>query len=74
MSDKIMRLREEISWHLDEIEKLFRDPVKLTVVIRNLRSPDRDVVMGNDEPADAMAAIKRLGDASAIQIPADVKP
>jgi hypothetical protein len=71
VSPRVMRLREEISWHLDEVEKQFRDPVKITIVVRNLVSSERDVVMGNDAPADAIAAIQRLADGTAILIPAD---
>lgn len=60
--DRIMHVRQKIGEKLDEISKLYRDRVKITLVVRAIDYPDgkRDTVMTEDEPEKAIAALRKL--------------
>lgn len=49
-----------IGQHLAEIKKLYKYPVKITIVIRNPGLFDADLVMSNDNTEDAIAAMRHL--------------
>ena len=69
-SESLRNLRSLLADHLDDIRALFRDEVKITLIIRNTTHADRDVVLGDDDPASAMATIKALVDgAKSIYVP-----
>jgi len=57
---KMEWLRCEIADRLVEIEKLFSEPVKLTVLVRNPAHPDggRDVLLTSDDFETAIAAAR----------------
>lgn len=57
--DEHARLHDAIAVHMDEILKLFKRGARITVVIRNPRYGDAGVVIGNDEPAEIVAELKR---------------
>ena len=62
MSDKLQRLHADISRSLNEIAALF-DPKhtpKMTLIIRTPWLEDGDVLMGNDDYDESIAAINRL--------------
>ena len=52
---------QRVQWHLDEIERLFKPGVKITLLVRTPSHPDgsRDFLMTNDRVGDAIAAIRR---------------
>lgn len=66
-------LQENISYHLDQIGKLFKGKPKVTLVVRNGDSPthDKDVVITNDTAEKAIAAIRELDANPAHILPAD---
>lgn len=51
-------LQESLSIHLDAIQKLFTDQVKVTLVVRNIQRAEADVVIGNDDLDFAIATIE----------------
>ena len=71
--DKVINLRNEVAWHLDEIAKLFKQRPKMTIVIRADWLPNGDVILTDDDQEKAIAAIRRLHEKPDILIPAGVK-
>lgn len=59
MTDKLILLRERMSDHMDAILRMFKPGAKITVVVRNPGHGDADVVIGDDDLDDAIAAIQR---------------
>lgn len=59
---RIEALRRAVAAKLDEIAVLYRDPVKVTLVVRVPAFPDgrRDTVMTDDDPEKAIAALRSL--------------
>ena len=72
MSDaKLRRLHADISAALDAIVELFdkihRDEVKITVVVRTPWLDDGGVLMGNDSYEEVVAEINRLRDRTPVE-------
>jgi hypothetical protein len=71
-------LHADISYHLEQIEKLFKGKPKITLVVRNSDSPthEKDVLMGNDSAEGAISAIRELTANPAYVLPpySEVKP
>ena len=62
MPSPIMRrLQDDLSDDLDRIMKRFKNP-KVTLIVRAPDLPDGDVVIGNDNLDEAIAAVQRLKD------------
>lgn len=59
---RLAALKDELTPHLEEIRALFlrRRDVKLTLVIRCPWMGDGDIVLTDDEPSAAIAAIQHL--------------
>ena len=55
----LTRVGDRIAGHLNEIKRLFKPGVKVTVLVRTLSHPDgtRDLVMTDDTIADAIKAL-----------------
>ena len=61
MNKKIVNLHYAISEHLDEIGKMFKVPVKLTLLARHPTLNDGGVLLSNEDDYDlAIAEIQRL--------------
>ncbi len=56
------RVSDQVSWHLEEIRKLFRDP-KLTLVVRTPSVPDGEFILTDDELAKVVATLDKHRDA-----------
>jgi hypothetical protein len=73
-AESLRVLRAELGWRLDDIRKLFRDDIKITLVIRNTAHDDRDVVMGDDDPESVCRTVRSIADRQHIHIPPDAQP
>jgi hypothetical protein len=53
--------QEEVADHLDKIKSYFKPGVKITVLVRTEGDPEgeRDFMMGDDSPQEAMNMIAR---------------
>jgi len=49
VSQKLIDLHYVISEHLEEIERLFKVPVKVTIIIRTSDEPEGNVVVTDDD-------------------------
>lgn len=60
--ERIRVLRCQISKKLDEISRLYKDDVRITLIVRVPDFPNgaRDTVMSDDDPAQAIAALNKL--------------
>ena len=60
--ERVKLLRAQIAAKLDEIAKLYRDHVKITLIVRAPDFPGgvRDTVMTDDDPERAIAALRSL--------------
>lgn len=60
--ERVQMLRAQIAAKLEEIERLYKDSVKVTLIVRVPSKPDgsRDTVMTNDDPETAIAALRSL--------------
>ncbi len=58
--NRIQQLREDLSEDLNRIARRFKKNPKLTLVVRNPDLADGDVVLSNDDPELAIAAIRGL--------------
>jgi len=56
----VAEVRDEISIHLEEITRLFKPGVKLTIICRHTAVADADVVMTDDDLDEAVGALQRL--------------
>jgi hypothetical protein len=57
---KLIDLHLELGGHLDEIAKLFKPGVRLTLVVRNPeQGPEAGLVIGDDELDEAVEEIRR---------------
>lgn len=58
---RMRALGDDIAGHLDAIGKLFNEPVKITLMVRNPAHPNgaRDVHMSDDDTELAIAAIRK---------------
>lgn len=63
----LRRVGEEVSYHLDEIKKLFLPGVKVTLLVRRPSRPDgsQDFSMSDDDPTEAIRALERRRDEAA---------
>lgn len=57
-SDVIVGLQEKLSNHMDAILRCFKPGATITVVVRNPKYGDADVVIGNDDLDATIAAIQ----------------
>jgi hypothetical protein len=59
---KLQRLHQDISYHLEQIAKLFKrdEGVKLTIVVRMPKREDGGVLLSDDDFDLAIAEIQRL--------------
>lgn len=62
MSAKLQRLHQDISEKLREIDAMFKQSPKITIVIRTPWLEDGGVLLSNDELEQAIAEIRRLAD------------
>lgn len=72
---RVLQLRDAISEKLDEIAALYKDDVKVTLIVRVPGHPDgsRDTTMMSDDPKQAIAALCRLlEDPASEYYPADI--
>lgn len=62
MDDKLARLHEICGDHLDQVRKCFKEPVKLTIFVRNPAWPNgaRDVLVSDDDPQQVAVAILQV--------------
>jgi len=62
MSTILDRLRARIAGYAWDIEGLFTEPVKVTIIVRNPKYPDgrRDCVVTNEADADAPKIIEAV--------------
>lgn len=60
--DRIKALRLSIAKKLDEIAMLYKDDVKITLIVRVPDFPDgrRDTVLSDDDPEKAIASLRGL--------------
>lgn len=58
----------EIGRHLARIAEILPADYRLTLVCRNAGRPDADLVLGDDEPEEAIRAIANLKEADAEHI------
>lgn len=60
--DRINALRLSIAKKLDEIAMLYKDDVKVTLIVRVPDFPDgrRDTVLSDDDPEKAIDSLRRL--------------
>ena len=56
----LVNLHPSISTYLNKIVALFKPGAKITLIVRNPDVPDGDVILGNDNLDDAIAAINNL--------------
>jgi hypothetical protein len=61
---RIERMRQEASYHLEQIAKLFNPGMKLTLVVRNPEHPDgtQDTLLTDDTVPEVIAALKLLAE------------
>lgn len=59
MSEATELLQQVISNYITEIRRLFKCDIQVTVVCRDPANPDGGCMVGNDEPEDVIAEIKR---------------
>lgn len=59
-SETIVNLQERMSNHMDAILRCFKPGATITVVVRNPKFGDADVVIGNDDLDAAIEAIKTM--------------
>ena len=70
--ESLQQLRRMLAHHLDGVRLLFRDEIRITLIIRNTAHADRDVVIGDDDPTKALSCVQALvNKASTIHVPAD---
>lgn len=59
LDKKIEATRTHIAFHLDGILKAFKPGVKITVLVRTPGFPERDFVMTDDNPSEAIDMLRR---------------
>lgn len=52
-----------VSAHMDQIKRLFKSGVKITVLVRTPGEPGRDFLMTDDDLDEAITALRRRRDA-----------
>jgi hypothetical protein len=58
---EVRRVAEQMAEHLDAISRLFKPGVKLTLLVRNPRDPERSAFLTDEEGPDAACrAIRQL--------------
>lgn len=60
LSTPMFNLARRLSDLLQEAESCFKPGAKVTLVVRNPMVADGDVVMGNDDAEEVIAAINRM--------------
>lgn len=62
LTPKLRAACEEIADHLDAIRRLFKEPVKVTLIVRNPAHPSgsRDVFLSSDHWPSARAAAEAV--------------
>lgn len=60
MSQTLRQLRSDIADHLEDIRAMFKDEVRITVLIRNLEREDADVIVTDDEARAIIKCVKEL--------------
>ena len=58
--DFIRSLNLTLSDLIDRVKKLFSDPVKVAIIIRNEQHEDRDVFIGDATPEDVAHILDKL--------------
>ena len=72
---KLRDVGVEVSYHLDQIMKCFKDGAKVTLLVRQPSQPDgsQDFMMGDDDLGEAIRAIElRRVDPKGIVVEPDV--
>jgi hypothetical protein len=60
-SDDVRRCGQQMAFHMEEIAKLFKPGVKLTLLVRNPGHPERNAFLSDEDNIDeAVEAIKQL--------------
>lgn len=62
-------LQAGISHHMNDIVRMFKVPVKITVVVRTPTLEDGGVLMGNDDPDLVIAEIRKLAGPVSVVVP-----
>lgn len=60
MTADLLAAKLELGDLLDKVKRLFKPGNKVTLVIRNPGLGDADLVIGDDDLSEAVAAIERL--------------
>lgn len=58
-NDVVMRAAEVSADHLEKIRKLFKSPVKITLLVRTPNMPDQDFMLTDDEFDEIRKALNR---------------
>lgn len=59
MSEKLVIAAENVGQHMDAILSNFLPGAKITVLVRRPGEPERDFMMTDDDPLEAIAMIQR---------------
>jgi hypothetical protein len=57
---RVQQLGDDISVHLDHIRALYKDAVKITLIVRVPDTTERDTVLTDDDPKAAVKALEAL--------------
>ena len=63
---KIVRLHCQLAEILEQVERCFTGPTKVTLLVRTPKLADGGVLIGNDDPEIAIAEIRRLSQKVAV--------
>lgn len=50
--DRVQIAAEKVSWHMEQIAKLFQPGIKISVAVRTPGEPERDFFMTSEEKLD----------------------
>ena len=59
VTDKVRRTCAQISFHLEEISKLFTGDVKITLLVRHPEKPERNAFLSDDLDIDEICTAMR---------------
>lgn len=59
-TEKIIWCHEQISYHLDEIKKLFKKPVKATIIVRTNDTVDGMILLTDDNLETVMGQVAMM--------------
>jgi hypothetical protein len=70
MADKLflLLLRERISNHLEEIRKMFKGDVKITLLVRNVNNKNAHVELSDDNLEMVVEAMRELREEKDVEV------